>query len=246
MLLLGLPLSAQAGLDRYVEPNVLKELTGEEPVVRVVRADGSLALLPLVSSRDAVAAEVRAGRPAVAVEMLRVLRGLRQPLDTQAGRLELYNQMHAVSTMKGITYWSASRKEKRVLFTDSFAIASPKAVSPVADPVFAVMPAEDTLYTFQQDHSNGNNTYMQRFTAAPDHLLVRVENISAISVAFIPVIPSKGFVSTSILVPVGRDLLVYSVSYIRTSFPIGDRRAREQSLANRLIAISDWLRARLP
>ncbi|MCX7039967.1 MAG: hypothetical protein NT005_12650 [Spirochaetes bacterium] len=245
MLLLGLPLSAQTVLDRYVAPDVLKGLTGEEPVIRAVRADGSLGLLPLVSSRDAVASEVRAANPVVAVEVLRVLRGLRQPLDTQAGRLELYNQMHAVSTMKGIMYWSASRKERRVLFTESFPIASPKAVSPVADPVFTSIPAEDTLYTFQQDKSYGKNSYIQRFSAAPDHLLVRVENVSAINVVFIPVIPSGGFVTRSILIPVGRDLVFYGVSYIRTSFPIGDRGAREQSLANRLIAMSDWLRARL-
>jgi hypothetical protein len=244
-LLLGLPLSAQAGLDRYLAPDVLKGLTGEQPVIRVVGGDGALGLLPLVSSRDAVASEVRAGRPVVAVEVLRVLRGLRQPLDTEAGRLELYNQMHAVSTMKGLRYWSASRKEWRVLFTESFAIASPKAVSPVADPVFSAIPAEDTLYSFQQDQSYGKNSYIQRFSAAPDHLLVRVENVSAVTVAFIPIIPSNGFVSRSILVPMGRDLLFYGVSYIRTSFPIGDRQAREQSLANRLIAMSDWLRARL-
>ncbi len=245
MLLLGLPLSAQAGLDRYVASDVLKGLTGDDPLIRVVGGDGSLGLMPLVSSGDTVASEVRSVHPVVAVEVLRVLRGLRQPLDTQAGWLELYNQMHAVSTMKGLTYWSASRKEQRVLFTESFAIASPKAVSPVADPTFAAIPAEDTLYSFQQDQSYGKNSYMQRFSAAPDHLLVRVENVSAITIAFIPVIPSNGFVSQSILVPMGRDLLFYGVSYIRTSFPIGDRRAREQSLANRLIAMSDWLRARL-
>lgn len=246
MLLLGLPLGAQAVLDGFVEPEVLARLTGEEPLIRVVAADRSLGLLPLVSSREVVASEVSAARPVVAVEVLRVFRGLGEPLDTQQGRLALFNQMHAVSTMKGITYWSASRKEQRVLFTESYCISSPKAVTPVPDPLFTSIPPEDTLYTFQQDQSYGKNTYMQRFSSAPDHLLVRLENVSAITVAFIPVIPSNGFVSRSILVPVGRDLLFYGVSYIRTSFPIGDKQARERSLANRLIAMSDWLRGRLP
>ena len=245
MLLLGLPLAAEAGLDRYIETDILKTLADGKPVVRAFRADQSLVLLPLVSSRDAVASEVRAGRPTVAVEVIRVLRGLRRPLDTQEGLRDLYNQLHALSTMKGITYWSASRKEQRVLFTESFAIASPRAVSPVADPVFSALPAEDAMYSFQQDQSYGKNVYMQRFSAAPDHMLVRIENVSSITIAFIPVIPSGGFVTRSILIPVGRDLVFYGVSYIRTSFPIGDRRSREESLANRLIAMSDWLRARL-
>jgi hypothetical protein len=101
------------------------------------------------------------------------------------------------------------------------------------------------MYSFQQDQSYGKNVYMQRFSTAPDHMLVRIENVSSITIAFIPVIPSGGFVTRSILIPVGRDLVFYGVSYIRTSFPIGDRHSREESLANRLIAMSDWLRARL-
>ena len=136
-------------------------------------------------------------------------------------------------------------KQDRVLFTESFVIPSPRELRRIADPVFSEIPAEDTLDTFQQDQSYGKNTYTHRFTRAEDHLVVRIRNTSTVTVAFIPLMQPGGFVSCCILVPSGRDLLFYGVSYIRTSMPLGDRQARQQSLANRLIAMANWVRSRL-
>ncbi len=188
---------------------------------------------------------MRAARPTVGAEVLVVLRGLAGDLGSPDGRLRLHNALHAASTLKGITYWSASRKQQRVLFTESFAIASPRKVVPIPDPVFSDVPPEDTLYTFQQDQSYGKNTYAQHFTSAVDHVAVRIRNTSTVTVVFVPLVQPGGFVSDCLIVPMGSDLLFYGVSYIRTSMPTGDRHARQESLANRLIAMANWLRARL-
>jgi hypothetical protein len=243
--LLILPVAASADIEQLIAPGIREALAGDQPLVRPLGADGVLSLLPAVPSAASLAAEVRSSRPTVGVEVLRVIRGLPEAQDTRDGWLKLYNALHAVSTMKGITYWSASRQEQRVLFTESFAIASARTISPIPDPVFGQLPAEDMLHTFQQDQSYGRNTYTQRFSLAGDHIIVRIKNSSTISVAFIPVIHPDGMVSLAVIVPVGRDLLFYGVSYIRTSFPLGDRNKRQESLANRLIAMSNWLRSRL-
>lgn len=243
--LLGLPAAAQSGLQSLVDPEAWEQLAAGKPLVRPFSGEAALTLMPRVSTCDALAAEVRAARPTVGTEVLLVIRAMPEEMDTGEGWLRLYNALHAVSTMKGITYWSASRKEQRVLFTESFAIPSPRTVSRIPDPVFAALPAEDTMQTLQEDQSYGRNTYAQRFSYSGDHVLVRIQNTSAVSIAFIPVMQPGGFVSCSIIVPVGKDLLFYGVSYIRTSFPLGDRHKRQESLANRLIAMADWLRSRL-
>jgi hypothetical protein len=239
------PAAAQARLEAMVTAPVARELAAGAPVVRPLPADGTTSLLPAVSSASALAGEVRAARPTVGSEVLVVLRGMAVDLDSPDGRLRLYNGLHAASTLKGITYWSASRKQERVLFTESFAIASPREGARIPDPVFGGIPLEDTLYTFQQDQSYGKNTYAQRFSAAADHVVVRISNTSTVTVAFIPLVQPGGFVSDCVLVPMGSDLLFYGVSYIRTSMPIGDRRARQESLANRLVAMANWIRSRL-
>lgn len=239
------PATAQSALDALVPVDARQAMASGEPIVRPLQAGGSLSLVPAVASGPGLVEEVRAARPTVGAEVLLLLRGMAGELDTPEGWLRVYNSLHAVSTLKGITYWSASRKQDRVLFTESFAIPSPRELTRVADPVFSEIPAEDILHTFQQDQSYGKNTYTHRFSRAEGHLVVRISNTSTVTVAFIPLMQPGGFVSCCILVPSGRDLLFYGVSYIRTSMPIGDRQARQQSLANRLIAMANWIRTRL-
>ena len=43
----------------------------------------------------------------------------------------------------------------------------------------------------------------------------------------------------------GKDLAFYGASWLTTSFPIGDRHSREESLLNRLRAMEQWLAAQI-
>jgi hypothetical protein len=245
-----LPAALVADPGSLVSPEVLPLLAGNVPLVRSLGQGAALTMMPRVSSAAVIAAEVRAAAPTVGVEVLRIFRGVPSPAgarrwDSPEGLLRLYNALHATSTMKGITYWSASRKERRVLFTESFPIASAGKIAAIPDPVFTSIPARDEMQSFQQDQSYGKNTYRQQFDFEGNHLVVRVLNTSTISVALVPVIRPGGLVTLSILVPEGSDILYYGVSWIRTSFPLGDMEKRRDSLANRLIAMGDWLQVQL-
>ena len=166
-------------------------------------------------------------------------------MDTQAGWLLLYNALHAVSTMKGIPYYSASRGISRVLFTDSYVIDSADKKNRVADPVFDEIPPEDLIFTFQEDSSFGKNVYEEHFSEREDHFVVKMENLTTISFLFLPLIQPRDLVSQVVLIPSGNEVVFYGVSYLRTAFPLGDRHSREQSLKNRLVAMENWLKARL-
>ena len=61
------------------------------------------------------------------------------------------------------------------------------------------------------------------------------------SLLFVPIIGARSFVVRIVLVPVGRDVLFYGAAALRSSMPLGDRRSREESLSNRLAAMTDWL-----
>ena len=177
--------------------------------------------------------------------MLRLLVGNGEPFESPQGMLRLYNSLHAVSTLKGIPYYSVTRGTTQVLFSESFAVAAPQGNLRIPDPVFDSIPLTDVLYTFQADQSFGRNTYREVFSAAEDHLSVRIENLTNIMVLFVPIIRPHDLVSYVALMPAGNELAFYGLAYLTTGFPIGDRHSREESLLNRLKAMEAWLAGRV-
>ena len=205
-----------------------------------------LRLVPEVSSAAAISADVKSMDPSVGAELLQVIRGGGPQLDSPAGLLLLYNTVHAVSTMKGITYYSVTRGKQMPLFLQSYVIPTPdRAGAPQPDPVFEMVPPEDDLYTLQEDTSFGRNTYAEHVAARADHLYLKTENLTTISYLLLPIVTPRNFVSHIVVVPMGRDVLFYGVSCLKSGLPLGDLKSRTQSMENRLAAVAGWLSKRM-
>lgn len=245
MALLGLPAGADDLLARYIDADSVQKLRAGSPVSSSVSPDGALRLVPSVTTQDSIAADVKALNPTVGVEMLRLIPDLADQMDSPEGWLKIYNALHAVSSMRGITYYSVSRGRREVLFSKSYAISSAASRARIEDPVFTEIPQDDVLYTWQEDNSFGGIPYQESFQYRNDHLVAKIENLSTISFFILPLVTPHNLVSHVVVIPVDKDLLFYGVAGLRTSMPIGDRHSREESLANRLIAMADWLKERL-
>jgi hypothetical protein len=214
-------------------------------LVRVVPRDGAPGWLPAVDSRDAILAEVRRVDPTIAVELLRWYGGLSVRFDTPEGRLRLFNALRAIGTMKGLTYWSASRGVDRVLFTESHAVAGPDNLAPLPDPSDSVLPPSDRRWSLQVDQTFGRHLYVGTYTNRPDHLVVRTENADTISYLLIPVMRPGGMVTVCVLVPFPDGVLLAGLVWSKLAVPAIDRSGREASMLNRLVALSNWVGARL-
>jgi hypothetical protein len=245
MLVLVLPSFAEDPLSRYIDVESIQKLRAGRAVIARVTAADLLTLAPAVSSREDIAADIKAVNPSVGVEVLRLIHGNQKGMDSPDEWLRTYNVLHSVSTMKGITYYSVTRKKDQVLFTQSYAVSSADSLSRVVDPVFETIPADDVLLTFQEDNSFGKNSYEESFRFRTDHLVVKIENLTTVSFLLVPLVSPRNLVSQIILIPAGPDLLFYGLGYIRSLVPVGDRHSREDSLANRLTAVSNWLGTRL-
>jgi|SRR5208283_821765 len=245
MALVGLPAGADDLLARYVDPDSVQKLRAGSSVSASVSPDGVLRLVPSVTTQASIAADVSALHPTVGVEMLRLIPDMAEQMDSPEGWLRIYNALHAVSSMRGITYYSVTRGKMQVLFSKSYAISSPTARTQIEDPVFTQIPDDDTLYTWQEDNSFGGVPYQESFQYRTDHLVAKIENLSTISLFILPLVTPHNLVSHVVVIPVDKDLLFYGVACLRTSMPIGDRHSREESLENRLIAMADWLKGRL-
>lgn len=245
VLFLAVPLQAQDPLAALVGSDALQKLRAGTTLKASIPQSGTLSLLPAVSSKDRISASVAELGPTVGAELLRVIHGPGMSMDSPAGILGLYNALHAVSTMKGVTYWSVTHGKEQVLFLQSYVIGAPKKPDRLPDPVFTEVPADQEIFTFQEDNSFGKNIYSEQFTALADHLLVKTENLTSIMFLFVPIIQPRGLVSQVVVVPLEKDVLFYGLACIRTGMPLGDKESRVQSLENRLVALAEWLSNRL-
>ncbi len=243
-LILAVTVEAENRLDGLLAGASRSEAASAAGLVRTLGEGEIPGLAPTAAFRDRLAAEVRALRPTVGAEVLRLL-GSPRSLDTQEGRLLLLNSLAAASAMRGMTYWSVSRGKEWVLFTQSYAVESPDHPVRIADPRYVDLPAEGSFFTFVEDTSFGKNIYRTSLRASVEGLWMRTENVTQVSFLFVPLIAPGSFVSYALLIPDGKEVLFYGAAFLRTSFPIGDHSSRAQSLKNRITALSRWLAARL-
>jgi len=245
MVFVAIPLPGEDALQRAVGSPYAVTLRSGATVRRSMPADGSVTLMPSVSSSAKIAGEMQSFHPTVGVEIMRLIGRAWSTTSAPGEWLRLYNSLHAASTMEGIRYFSESRGKEEILFRQSYSVGPPGSAREVPDPTYSTIPAESVDYTFQEDNSFGKNTYAETFSFPGDHLSVKIENLTAISLLFIPIIRPHGFVVRIVLLPQGSDILFYGAAVLRTTFPIGDRRSREESLYNRLIALMNWLQRQL-
>ena len=204
MMFLALSVAAADPLSDYVGSRDLQSLRTGAVLKAGLARSGSLQLIPMVTSAAAISADVKALNPSVGAELLQIIPGDGPALDSPAGMLALYNALHAVSTMKGVTYYSVTRGKELVLFLQSYVIPSPdKSSSPLPDPVFSGLPTEHDLFTLQEDTSFGRNTYAEHVAVFPDHLYLKSENLSTITFLFIPIVTPHNLVSHVVVVPGG-------------------------------------------
>ncbi len=236
-------LAAAAAVADPLEATIMAQLETGITLARAVPPGGSPAWLPQSSVRQSLQEELARVGPTILVEAARVFPGA--TFDSPEGRLRIYNALHAVSTLKGIPYWSVTSGAERVLFTSSYVIGGPKDTARRPDPVFTSIPKTDVLYSLQVDTAFGRHVYRITYTDGGDCLEARIQTADAISWLFVPMVAPGNLVTLAVLVPTPGGLLFCGLSWLKTGMPIGGREGREASLLNRLLAMADWLEARV-
>jgi hypothetical protein len=94
----------------------------------------------------------------------------------------LLTRIGAVSSMKGMRYWSTTDKAWRPLVTDAFALSGPDPGLKRPDFAAAQITKGQSLYFAQSDNrSTGKTVYRQRVLAAErEHLCIESENTTAV------------------------------------------------------------------
>ncbi|MDR1239345.1 MAG: hypothetical protein LBK27_04455 [Treponema sp.] len=159
-------------------------------------------------------------------------------------RLRLYNEVLALSSLAGITYYSASRKTMRTFYEYSRVIEGPGAKQALPDPVFSEIPGELRIYARQKDLTFGDNIYQYDYFAGADSLIFVQQNLTAMNAGIIPAVGKNRLRSVVAVIDAGDSLLIYAVSMARAvSLPgLGERIGN--SFTNRAEAILKWFAGR--
>lgn len=217
------PRQLEGGRTNFYEDRVETRLAPSSPLVNAV-ADGLEDL-----------------QPRVGIEILLSI-PVNDAAFTAEGRLEIYNILRSISTMEGIEYYSASRDTMRTFYHESYAIADPDNRDRIADPLVNRIPANDTVYAFQEDGSFGRNVQALNYQAVDGRFLVSMENQTTMVYRVVPLV-SPGNLRTFLLVepdPDSGTLVFYGNLGVRVPALFGMQDRARDSFYNRIVALHDW------
>jgi hypothetical protein len=159
--------------------------------------------------------------------------------------LDIYNTLLSVKTMKGIEYYSQSRKKMRTLFTESYGLAELENQEQVDDPVVSTIPSFFSRYILQTDKTFGENKYKANYYYDGRTIWVNMVNIAKMSYSFIPMLKPEKMSINLLITPVDGGLLFYGLTAAETSSFLGLEKAKKESFYNRLKAMYNWFKYQL-
>ncbi|UCF97173.1 MAG: hypothetical protein JSV89_18675 [Spirochaetaceae bacterium] len=245
LLLLPSVCPADSSAPTLLPPQLLEQLLSEGELRNSLQAGSPLTLIPDVAARLEIEERIRAVGFSVGTEVLLMYRDETVDFDAPDSRLKIYNILRSISTMRGIEYYSASRKRMRTLFAQSYVIAGPDSTEPLPDPLVREIPANSELYVFQEDLTFGDNVYLWEYRYSGEYFLMVNRNLTTMRYFLLPMVKPLESVTFILLIPAGSEILFYGITGARTMRLLGLERSREDSFYNRLKAIYGWFSERM-
>jgi hypothetical protein len=163
---------------------------------------------------------------------------------TEEERAAIYNETLALSTLAGLEYYSRRRGRMRLMYESSRIVDGADTKQPLPDPAYQTPPAQLSLYARQKDTTFGDNVYQFTYEADESAFIITQENVSTITLAFVPVVGKKKLCSVVALLDAGPHLLLYAVSLARVVLLPGLKDQMYTSIGNRAAALLEWFSKR--
>jgi hypothetical protein len=232
-------------LDSLFAPDAVAELRAAGAVKRTFRGAEGLRLFPRLPSRDRVARRIAELDATVGVEMIVSYRPASGP--PGGDRRTIYNALHAVSSLEGIEYFSASRGRMHTFFYDASFVESADGGARLPDPLLDEAPQpglSERRYASFEDATFGRYVVEVAYEVGESSFVLGLTNAGTIRKMLIPFVQPGALLSTIVVVPLEDQIVVYGVSCVRALNVLGlvERRG-EDSFTNRLAALMSWFRA---
>ena len=152
---------------------------------------------------------------------------------------EVSRIVRSISKMKGMMYFSNSRQEWDVLYSESYMIEGPDSDTPIPDMLEGSADGLK-LYCFQNEHAFGGSKYSLTYNQSESEVSVTFQNLDPLKYTFIRAV-KKGNMNINVVVTdCGESFLVYMVIQARIlRWSVLEKRMNK-SLNARLDAIYKW------
>ncbi len=230
--------------ERIIGRGLWQRLERETSLQYTFKGTQNLALFPALPIKARIEPEVARVKPTIGVELLMLFNPdiadtLAQMRESEY-HLRIYNVLRSISTLKGIEYYSASRKRMRTFFYDAYAIESPDNRKKRGDPLVWSIPPNSSIYTYMKDSSLGNYVAEIRYHYHFDYFSMSIRNQTLLSWFIFPLVQPQKLNMFVLIVPRGDQLLFYGLSYVNASNIFGIAESKTASFYNRLIALFNW------
>ncbi len=159
----------------------------------------------------------------------------------------IYNALHAVSSLKGIEYFSVSRGRVDTLFHDAAFVDSSAGGERLPDPRLDSAPVDglrESRFASFDDASFGRYVVEVGYEVREGSFVLSMENVGAIRKVLIPFVQPRELLSTIVVMPLDDRIVVYGFSCVHALniFGLAERIGAE-SFSNRLAALMRWFQA---
>ncbi|MCL1815826.1 MAG: hypothetical protein FWG27_08430 [Treponema sp.] len=238
--LLGTGVFAQS-LESLLPEDLIKQLVQSGTVNRERFDTAELRMVPRYPALERLLDAKRAGlNPNISIESLQLYKKPSSGNWTAEEKSDLCNGIFAISTLKGLEYFSKSRNKMRTLYETSTVIDGPDTKNPRPDPSYRTPPAELSVFVRQKDLTFGDNVYQFTFYADETAFIIFQENITTLSYGPVPVVDKNKLRSVVAIIDCGPYLLIYTASLAKASMLPGMKQRAGESISNRAVALLSW------
>jgi hypothetical protein len=235
-------LSGNPGSISSIIDNSLYTLLKEKgEVSRTVKKNGTLTLIPSNAFKEKITGELTSINPTISVEILILAHTNSDAGSGKYDALRVYNVLRSISSLKGIEYYSASRKRMRIFYEDAYVVNNPTDKLKIPDPKVAEIPDQSSLFGFLKDSSFGEYVCSIDYLRSGDTIALRMENLTQMWYFVLPAIDPHGMLSYILIIPGDSEILFYGVSSINSDKNMFIAEQKSDSLYNRLKALYNWL-----
>lgn len=148
--------------------------------------------------------------------------------------------VRSISKMKGMQYYSNTRKKWETLYSDSYRIENSSSTEPVPDLLDGTADGQ-TMFAYMVEHSFGKGIYKIQYNENSRAVAMRMENVSALNYGIIKAVnPGKLKIAINIIDD-GDGYFVYIALCADTMKLSAFEKKMNKSFQSRLDAIFKWL-----
>ncbi len=225
-----------------IEKSEIEKLLSEGRIDRYPASHLDFKLLPELKERNRILKDIEKTDFNTAIESVFYF-SYPSSRDKKNIMKDSFHILTDIKKLEGITYYSYSHKEERVLFS-KVEIQSGQ-ITPATDaaPAETFLPEKHTMTAMIEDTTFGNNKYLIDYSVSDDSLVMKMSNLERITLAFFPVVKKNGLIFYTAVIPAENGLIIYCNGISKTIDSDFIRNRIGISIYNRVTALYSWFKS---